>query len=201
MTQLLGNTSSELNSVKDENKFLKDSLKAQSVRIKVLEEENLKQWSRMQNIEVTGIPENKEENTTDVITRVIQHIGVHIQSADIEFAHRVQPRHAASAAKARPRSVVVRFKQRATKDRIVAAARKYGNLSAKDLKMGDETNRIFINEHLTKENKLLLNSSKLKAKEISFKFVWTKNCRIYVRRNETSPPILISSSVDLSKIV
>lgn len=200
--KLFSSTGSELKGIKDENKALKETMNAQSVRIRALEEENLKQqqWSRIQNIEVTGIPEHKEEDTSQIVLKVAQHIGLSIEPSDIEFAHRVQPRHTTSTPRT-SRSIVVRLRQRIIKDRIVAAARKHRNLNAGALGLGEEANRVFINEHLTKENKMLLSSCKQIAREANFKFVWTKNCRIFVRRNEVSPPILIASPSELSKIV
>lgn len=200
--KLFGSTNTELKKVKEENKSLREALNTQDSRIKVLEGENIKQqqWSRMQNIEVTGIPENKEEDTSDVVLKVAQHIGVAIEPSDIEFAHRVQPRQPGGSTRT-SRSIIVRLRQRITKDRIVAAARKHRNLNAKDMGLGGETNRVFINEHLTKENKMLLTSCKQRAREANFKFVWTKNCRIYVRRSEVTPPIPITSSSELSRIV
>ncbi|CAK1599947.1 unnamed protein product [Parnassius mnemosyne] len=201
LKKLLATTTSELKCIREENKSLKNSVTAQAARIKALEDENLRQqqWTRMQNIEITGIPENKAEDTKQIVLKLSQHIGAPIQQTDIDFAHRVQPRRAVSAARARP--IVVHLRQRAVKDKVIAAGRKYRTLNAKDLGMGDETNRVYINEHLTKENKILLNTCKQKAKEINYKFVWTKNCRIFVRKDEASPPIPISSSTDISKIM
>lgn len=197
LKKMFGSTSSELKSIREDNKTLRDTITSQAARIKVLKEESTKQaqWSRMQNIEITGIPEIKDEITPDIVLKIAHHIGVSIEASDVEFAHRVQPRHAASTQRT-PRSIIVRIKQRALKDRLVAAGRKYRNICARELGLGGEPHRVFINEHLIRENKMLLST----ATEKNFKYVWTKNCRIYVRRNEESPPIAITCSADLSKM-
>lgn len=201
LKKLLGTTSSELKFLKEENRNLKDSLSTYGARVVALEVENLKQqqWVRLQNIEITGIPEVKDEMAMDLVLKVVQHIGVTIVPSDLEFAHRVQPRRAESAVRARP--IVARLRQRLVKDDIIAAARKYRNLTAKDMGIGGETCKIFVNEHLTKDSKLLLSSSKLRAKEANYRYVWTKNCRIFVRKDEASPPIPINSMSDLQKVV
>lgn len=198
---ILSCTSSEMKLLKEENKKIKDDLSVCMNRVHSLEAENLKQqqWVRMQNIEITGIPEEKTEVTTDLVLRVAQQIGVKIELSDVEFAHRVQPRRAESAARARP--IVVRLRQRATKDQLIAAARKHRNLNGRDLGIGGEDCKVYVNEHLTRDSKILLSSCKQKAKEVNYKFVWTKNCRIFVRKNETAPPVPINSSSDLLKIV
>lgn len=180
LKKLLGASNNELKSLKEENKALKESLASCAARVKNLEEENLKQqqWVRMHNVEIVGVPEEKDEVPLNVVLKLSQHIGVPILPSDIEFAYRVQPRRAASASRARP--IVARLKQRSVKDQLLAAARKKRNLTAGDMGIGGDTNKIFINENLTKENKILLNSCKQKAKEVNFKFLWTKNCRIFV---------------------
>lgn len=201
LKKLFSNTTAELKSLRDENKVLREGLATCASRVKYLEEENSKQqqWVRLQNLEITGIPEHKDENTEDIVLNVSQHIGVNIQSTDIEFAHRIQPRRATSASRARP--IIVRLKQRTVKDKIMAAARKHRNISARDIGLGVESQKIYINEHLTKDNKMLLTSCKQKAKELNYKYIWTKNCRVFVRKNETSPPVPINSSADIVKII
>lgn len=201
LKKVLGTVSTEIKCLKEENRTLRENLDAVSSRVKVLEDENIKQqqWVRLQNIEITGIPEAKEENTIDIVQKITQHLGVAIEPSDLEFAHRVQPRRVASAERARP--IVVRLRQRYIKDQIIAAARRRRNMNARDVGMGGENNRIFINEHLTKENKMLLRACKQRAKEVNFKYIWTKNCRIFVRKIDTSPPIPINSSLDLAKMV
>lgn len=87
------------------------------------------------------------------------------------------------------------------KDQIVAAARKHRNLNAGQMGIVSETDRVFINEHLTKDSKMLLSACKQKAREANYKYIWTKNCRVFVRKNEKSLPIPINSSLDLIKIV
>lgn len=200
LRKLLSTVSSDLRLLKEENKTLKEKLEVTISRVKLLEDESMRQqqWIRLQNIEITGIPENRDESTSDLVRRVVQHIGVSIEESDLEFAHRVQPRRTTSAERARP--IVARLRHRSVKDKIIAAARKNRNITTRELGMGGESNRVFVNEHLTKENKMLLSSCKQRAKEVNFKYIWTKNCRIYARKNDVSPPIPISSASDLVKL-
>ncbi|KAL0880580.1 hypothetical protein ABMA27_001811 [Loxostege sticticalis] len=200
LKKLFGNTTTELKCIKAENENLKKDLTACAARVKFLEEEYSKQqqWVRLQNLEIIGIPEQKDEIPTDIVRKLSEHLGATVEPSDIEFAHRVQPRRAISATKARP--IVVRLRRRNVKDSLLAAARKYRGLTARDLGIGGEAHKIFINEHLTKDNKMLLSSCKQKSKEIGYKYVWTKNCRIFVRKSDTSPPIPIVSMADLVKI-
>lgn len=201
LKNLLSTTSTALKYVKDENKALKESIITLEARVKILEDTNIKQqqWDRLQNIEITGVSEEKGEDTVCIVQKISQSIGVPIMPSDIEFAHRVQPRRAASAVRGRP--IIARLRQRTVKDEIIAAARKHRDLNANKVGISGENSKIYVNEHLTKDNKLLLSSCKNKVRELRYKFIWTKNCRIFVRKNETSPPIPINSSSDISKII
>lgn len=201
LKKLLNSASLEVKSLKEENSRLKEGLTACTARVKELEVENRKQqqWQRLQNLELVNIPENKDEELLNIVLKTANHIGAAIQPTDIEFAHRVQPRRAASAQRARP--IIVRFRQRSIKDRVIAAARKHRNMTTRDIGIGGEEGRIYVNEHLIKENKMLLGSCRQKAKEAGFKYVWTKNCRIYVRKDDTSTPFAIDSTSDLGKIL
>lgn len=194
------NTKADILSIRDENKSLREELQALQVRTKHLEDEQARQeqWARLQNIEVIGVPETKVECAVDVIVQVAAQAGVTVSRDDIEFAHRVQARRPVPGV---GRPIVARFRQRATKDTVVAAARKHRNITSKMLGMGGESKNIYINEHLTKSNKQLLKICKTKALEINYKHVWTKNCRIYIRKTDTSPPIPILSMSDLGKII
>lgn len=203
--KLLSANSKEIKSIKDENKMLREDLLSLKARVKQLEDDNMRQqqWTRLQNIELVGIPESSDEETPNIVVKVANYVGVSVDSSDIEFAHRIQPRRGGTTA--HPRTIVARLRQRSTKDAIVAAARKKRSVTAGDVGLGGEqnvnkNNKIYINEHLCKENKQLFKQCKLKCKEANYAFVWTKNCRIYVRRNPTSPPILITSTSDLKKI-
>lgn len=203
---ILVNLNRNINDVKDlksENTLLRKDIDAHLIRIQSLEEENVRQqqWNRIQNIEIVGVPENKNENTLDLVMKILTKIGVTMDKEEVEFAHRVQARRPSSATAARV--IVARFRHRSTKDSVLSASRKYRDLKLADIGISDNLKHknIFINEHLTKYNKSLLKECKIKAKEANFKFVWTKNCHIYIRRNETSPPIPILTNSDLKKIV
>lgn len=200
----LASTTAELKCVKEENARLRSDVEANSGRIKHLEEENARQqqWSRLQNIEITGVPESKDEDTVGIVVTLAKKIGIKLEVGEVEFAHRIQARRPSSSAGGR--CIIARLRHRSTKDSIVAASRKHRGVRPADLGLTRTENGnaiIYINEHLSKNNRTLLKECKLKAKEANFKYVWSKNCRIYVRRNDTSPPIPIITSGDLIKIV
>lgn len=200
MFRYYSETKAEMAVILDENKQLRQELCDIKNRTKMIEDGQARQeqWARAQNIEVIGVPETKDESAVELIIKVAAQTGVKLQSSEIEFAHRVQPRRPASAGASR--AIVARFRQRSTKDAVVAASRKHRNITSKELGMGGEIKKIYVNEHLTKENKQLLKLCKEKSSQYHYKYVWTKNCRIYMRKTDTSPPFPILSLQDLDKI-
>lgn len=155
------------------------------------------QYSRLQNIEIIGIPEIKDECAENIVVKIANHAGLQITKSDLEFAHRVQAKR---PDKNRPRAIIVRLKNRQVKDSILSAARKCRSLSTSDIGYGGTPQKIFINEHLIQTTKNLLKMCKARGKELAYKFTWTKNCRIYMRKDETSPAVLITSVLDLEKL-
>lgn len=196
MKKVTEQQSKQLKELRSENANLLQHVKDIDSRITSLERDSAKQqqWSRLQNVEIVGVPEVKNESTVDIVTKIAETVGMNLSAGEIEYAHRVQPMRAIAG---RPRAIVARFKNRLTKDTLVSSARKRHGLTSGDIGVGGESKKFYVNEHLTPANKKLLNECKIKAKENSIKFVWTKNCRIFTRKDELSPPIPISTEHEL----
>lgn len=189
----------QCNKLKKQNDVLSEKNKELELRMTHLEEEHHKseQWDRIQNVEILGIPERKSESLTDVVLRLANHVGIKLEPKNIEFAHRVQAKRPVAG---RSRAIVVRLRDRAHKDALLVAVRRCRGVTTKDVGMDGEPRKIFVNEHLTRKYKHLFNCTKTKAKEANYKFIWTKNCRIYVRKREDAPFICISKDSDLNTI-
>ncbi|XP_045502922.1 uncharacterized protein LOC123699918 [Colias croceus] len=155
------------------------------------------QWCRQSNIEVIGLPELSNENPKLLITEIANHAGVKLSAEDVEFAHRVQP---FKSIPNRPRSLVIKLKDRNVKDRILSGLRKTKGITTKDIGFAGKPTRFYVFDHLTPNNKVLLKETKDIAAKKSYKFVWVRNCHIFLRKNEESPVLSIASKKDLSKI-
>lgn len=192
--------SAAIKKLQTDNNNLSSQIKVLQAKVNSMEEASLKQeqWSRLQNIEIVGVPESNDENLPSVMENIAKHLNVSLAPQDLDFVHRVQAKR---QVKGKLRNIIVRFQNRIKKDALLSAARKSGGITSRDIGMKDEHKTIYINEHLTVKNKQLLNNCKAKAKECGYKFVWTKNCRIYTRKAENLPFILISCEEDLKKVV
>lgn len=156
------------------------------------------QWARMSNIEIVGLPETPNESAVALAVKIASHVGVQLQPSQIESAYRVQPMQKVEG---RPKPIVVKLQTRMLKDQIISGLRRTKGITTRDLGLNGADRRFFVNEHLTPENKQLLNAAKSRAKDKSYKFVWVRNCNIFLRKNEESPIITVSSEKDLRKII
>ncbi|XP_014357538.2 uncharacterized protein LOC106710075 [Papilio machaon] len=151
------------------------------------------QRARMNNMEIKGVPMTNSENLFSLVTKIGNLIQCPITKDQINYITRVPSRGNNTI-----KSIVVSVHNRYQKDDFVAAARKL-TITAADLGLQGGT-RIFINDHLTVDNKILLNKAKALAKEKNFAFTWVKGSKIFMRRNPTSPIIAIKTEADLKKL-
>jgi hypothetical protein len=61
--------------------------------------------------------------------------------------------------------------------------------------------QIFVFEHLTNENYDLFKMAKDFKRKKLVEFVWVRNGRVLVRKNESSPAVLIKSVEDLNQFM
>ncbi|XP_022830959.1 uncharacterized protein LOC111359599 [Spodoptera litura] len=152
------------------------------------------QRSRLNNIEIKGIPLRKDENLFSILDKVSDGVKFALPRTQINYISRVPTYNS------REKSIIVGFLNRYVKEDFVAAARLCRDLSTRDLGFDGPSNRIFVNDHLNSGSKKLLNKTRLLAKERDFRYVWVKHSKIHVRRQDGSPVIIISSERDLNKL-
>lgn len=56
-------------------------------------------------------------------------------------------------------------------------------------------------DHLTKQLNNLFIAAKLKARVKNYNFVWVSDSRIFMKKNNTSPIIPITTTEDLNKVI
>lgn len=184
VTKKLSSIELELLEVKKQNKSLK------------LEINSNDQRERLLNVEIIGIPESKDENLLAFVTEIGKKVGVDIAQNDILHVHRVTPR---TKVQGRPRVIIAKLSSRLIKDNLISCMRKH-RLLTDALGFPGVPKPIYVNEHLTIYNKHLLKICKDTAKLKQYQYVWLKNGRIAVRKNDTSPAIRIFSEEDVKKI-
>jgi Baculovirus FP protein len=180
----------ELGEVKNENKELKSVNEVLSSKVNDLE-----QYSKNYNLEVQGIPEQDNENTYTIVTAVANKLGSNITEDDIEFCHRLRK---SVRNPARPASIIVKFYSRQIKEIVLSGKKRYKELRASDLDLDSHNNnKVYINEHLTAVNKNLFYLARNAKQSLGFKYAWTKNGNVFLRKDEVSPVIRVNKPADV----
>lgn len=206
---------------------LVDSMKATDARIKSLERRDQEvidlkssvshlqaelnaqaQHSLRNEIEIAGIPEIPNENLQHVVLVAAQKLGVALQDNDVDYITRVGARRPLNAAASAPempdrmpRPVVVRLIRRYKRDQILSAAKSRRNINSSDLEVAGGPIKVFFNERLTKQNRVLFRDARSRAKTHGYLFCWCSQGSIYIRQREGKSAVVIRTQEDLDRVL
>lgn len=156
----------------------------------------LERYERGDSLEFHNVPVTESEDTEKLIVKIGDVMGVKLTANDISSAYRLPVK------KDKPNSglprIYVKFTRRKLR-RLLYAVRSKKPVTHTNL--GHQTRgKIYIHEHLSKEQSDLYYQAKDKVKSESFKYLWTQDNRIFVRYSDSSKRIAIDCPSDLDKI-
>lgn len=188
LLEKINNITKENAELTKENKEMKSRMKYMEGRINTIEQQTYKC-----NIEITGIPITANENCNEIVKEVAKAIGV--DNTQRLSADRINKKTNSSG------NILVQLTTEEEKNIWIEKFKAKKIVTAKDLHRNLPDTRVYINEHLTKENKKILYYAKQRARECEFKFTWVKNGNIFTRKSENSVIIKLVSVEDVySKI-
>lgn len=183
------NLKRECATLRRDNQSLKDEVN--DLKRDVIE---LQQYSRVQNVEIRGVPVTANEDVYCVLEAVAKVIAVPYSRHDISTAHRLPaPRNR----RYHP-SIVVQFVSRTTRNMWIAAA-KNKKPSTSDLTASFAPGPIFIGDHLTQHNKNLLSWAKSYVRSGRLAYAWSKDGKLFVRQTTASSAVRVWTQEDVSK--
>lgn len=166
---------------------------------------NLEQYSRRDCLEMRGIPATDDEDTDELVKQVGKLMDVQIVDEDISTSHRLPlPSYVRTNrnAKSRDPVIIVKFVRRDIRDRFYKSKHNLRNKSTRDLGMVRmEERKIFITESLTQQNRKLFNRCQQAKRDLDFKFIWTKNGKILMRKDTDSPALSITNEWELQRLL
>lgn len=184
---------SRMNKLEKENAALRREVSGLQVRVNVME-----QQSRSSNLEIQNVPESSNENLVNIVSGIGSHIGVPIDSSSLNYVTRVPTKIAN-----KPKNIIVRFVSKIKRDDFLAACRSMRRSNTnplKGLRVDGVADEIFVNEHLTIQNKILFKETRTVARSKGYSFVWTQNGNILVRKDQTSKIIQIVELSGLNEL-
>lgn len=178
----------EVDKLKEENNNLKADV---SLVFSQLHE--LQQYSRINNLLVSGIPVTQGENVYELLKNLAEVVGTPYRRTDICTAHRLKGRKSDP----RPPSIVVRFVSRSVKCEWLAARKAKGTLSTTELRGSMKKNDIYLNEHLTPMSRAIFNRARHLVKTKQMLYAWVRDCKVFTKTNEDSPVVHIQHLSEL----
>lgn len=162
------------------------------------EQENL-----LNDVEIAGLDEKNGENSITLTLLVAKKLGISLEERDIVSAERSGPRRIiadSSAGQRRlPRPIVVRLARRAVRDDLLRAARVRRGVDTSGIIEAAQSNRFYVNERLTGTNKHLFYKTRELGRRDGWRYIWTKDGRIFARLNDEAEVRRIRTSNDLIK--
>ncbi|CAG4914395.1 unnamed protein product [Colias eurytheme] len=188
------------------NKLEMDNIKlVQSVNDMKKSLNMIEQHARSSNIELQCVPEYRNENLINTVLQLSKVIKCEIKDTDIILCTRVAKLNTQSS---RPRSIIAKFSSPRLRDTFLAASSTFNK--KKDITEKLNTSHlgiaanppspIYVTEHLSPTNKTIYAAARLKSKEQHYKFVWVRNGKVFMKKDETSNTIFIDSLEKLSSL-
>lgn len=159
---------------------------------------------------LAGITEQSDESLSHTAKIIALKLGIELDERDIVHVERIgstrrnrqQPNNdiATDPIPQQPRIIAVRLARRAARDNILRAARVRRVLTTTDIEMRGPPRRIFVNERLTRTNQYLLQRTREVGRQQSWKYIWSKDGRIFARKADGKLAERISSEQDIKRV-
>lgn len=164
--------------LKAENVFLRKNLDNCNYRINTFEQNML-----LNNLEICGITEEKNESINDILNNIDQAVGNILQEEDVVCFYRKQER--VNNSTGLPRPIVVQLRDNNIKRKFMKCCKSKGrNLNTGLVSSEKPTRPIYVNHQLTKSTSYLFMKE---IKNGKFKFVWVQNGKVLTRRADRGP--------------
>lgn len=176
-----------------ETASLKATVSEHALAINRLREElnEAEQYSRLPNLEISGMPVLPNENLIERVGDLAVKLGISdFQASDILAAHRLQSK------KDQTPVVIIRFISAQIKERWFRA-----RTMLRSLFQEGTLPKLFLNENLTRANRELFWLARSRSRERNYKFTWVRSGKIFAKKHENAPLVRINRHADLDKIV
>lgn len=187
-----------LNKLEQENNFFKNRIKTLETKVDQLEKN-----ARSTTVEFRNVPETESENKENLLEltkKIGTAINVPIQDSDIRDVFRMKLKNKPTG------PIIVDFTSTLKREKIIRATRTYNKanseqrLSTTTLKMDGPTKPIYVAESLTATARRLHYLARVFAKNHNYENCWTSFGKVYLKRNQNGPRLLVSREEDIENL-
>lgn len=143
-------------------------------------------------LEIQGIPQNASENLIEIVKAVGNSVGSNITNDNIDSIYRNKRK-----------AIVVRFIQTHVRGTFMANFKsntKTVKLTADKLGYRSNTNQIYVNDYLLFGTRQIFYSARIFQKANDFKYAWTNNQKVFLRKSDSTNAVRIESEEDLETL-
>lgn len=174
--------------------------------ITLLEEkvEDLQRENRKSNIQIKNVPKTNNENEQELINMVVklsENVGHPITNADVKDIYRIKNKREENS------PIIVELSSTILKKDFLRSIKTFNvrhkeKLCARHLgHTKNEYSPVYVSEQLTAKGARLHFISRDLVKTKGYKFCWTAHGRVYLRRHEDSPIILVRNEQQVQQLL
>ncbi|XP_063838176.1 uncharacterized protein LOC135087308 [Ostrinia nubilalis] len=189
----------ETSVLRDQNTRLSENVKELSHKLAVIE-----QQARECNLEIQCLPETLKENLLSTVLQLGRVLSCPLEEKDILSCTRVARLNPKST---RPKSVIVKLPSTRVRDNLLAACLNYNKSHPKEklhsslLGYGGDRKQIYVCEHLSPSNRSLHAQARQFRKDNDYKYLWVRNGRILMRKDDQSPVLWVHDTEALQALL
>ena len=166
--------------------------------------DDIEQYSRRNILNFNGVAESDGEDGVQLGIDLAKSVGVTVQKADIDRAHRIgQKGKKTASGELIHRPLLVKFATYTKREEVYTARRKLkdakpprtSSLQGKDLK------RIFITDNLTRKNQKVMFRAREFRRSGALWAAWSDGCQMKVKIREGGATHKIKTEADLEKLI
>lgn len=175
----------------DRQRYLEEKVDHLEIELDKLQRESLSR-----NAVIMGIPYTENENSMDLVAKIVALVKLVLQDGDIVGARRLRAKSGPSVTG----PIIVTFRTSQIKENLFECKRTHGVLMASSIcsAFNTSTNKIAIRDEMTTFGKQLLERAKEVQVQLGFKYVWFgRNGKVLLRRQDGAKVEEISSMKQL----
>ncbi|XP_059047374.1 uncharacterized protein LOC131842824 [Achroia grisella] len=159
----------------------------------------------LNDLQISCIPEQNNENVTHVVMNVAAKLGVQLADQDIVSAIRIgslSKPDESDKKNRRPRLMVVRLARRVLRDQLLQAARVRRGATTEGMDLPGPPRKFYINERLTLKNRQLFQKAREMGIRNNWRYIWTAAGKIFVRQRQgkDEPRFRLRTESDLIRV-
>ncbi|XP_025196170.1 uncharacterized protein LOC112595249 [Melanaphis sacchari] len=182
-----------INTMREENRILKEQNNNLRNDINFLQKRmnNLEQKTLDNFVEIIGVPEISNENCKKTVEKIATSLKLKIEVVNAFRVH--------SKIKTRPSKIVAELTMKQNKKEMIELSRKT-KLTGSNVDADWKNNAIYVNDNLTQFNRNLFFKTKTFARESGYRYVWFKDTKLFIKKNDNSKAFLVDSELSLTKL-